>query len=56
MFGSSDLTCLLCNDAVIEFASVINQTDHVAQDTSLEELRIPDLRKEELLKVLLEGF
>jgi len=43
-------------DAVIEFASVINQTDYVAQGMSLEELGIADLSKEELLKVLREGF
>lgn len=43
-------------DAVIEFASVINQTDYIAQGMSLEELGVADLGKEELLKVLQEGF
>ena len=43
-------------NAVIEFSSVLNQTDYMAQGMSLEELGIADLDKKELLKVLREGF
>ncbi len=43
-------------DAVIELSSVINQTDYWTEGMSLEELRIKDLNKEQLTKVLQEGF
>lgn len=43
-------------DAVIQLASVINQTNYVEQGISLEELGIATLTKEELVKVLEEGF
>ncbi|MBA7706820.1 Opine dehydrogenase [subsurface metagenome] len=43
-------------NAVIEFASVINQTNYQEEGMSLEELGIADLSKEELAKVLQEGF
>ncbi|MCL0092775.1 NAD/NADP octopine/nopaline dehydrogenase family protein [Dehalococcoidia bacterium] len=43
-------------DAIIELASVINQTDYRQQGRSLKELGIADLSKDELKKVLQEGF
>jgi opine dehydrogenase len=43
-------------DAVIQFASVINQTDYWEQGVSLEELGIATLNKKELARVLREGF
>jgi opine dehydrogenase len=43
-------------DSVIQLASVINQTDYCQEGTSLEELGIATLSKEELAKVLREGF
>jgi len=43
-------------DAVIEFASVINQTNYREEGMSLAELGIATLSKEELAKVLQEGF
>jgi len=43
-------------DAVIELASVINQTNYWEKGMSLEELGIGALGKEELAKVLEEGF
>lgn len=43
-------------DSVIELASVINHTDYMEKGVSLEELRIADLNREELAKVLQEGF
>jgi len=43
-------------DAVIQLASVINQTNYMREGLSLEELRIATLSKEELAKVLQEGF
>jgi len=43
-------------DAVIELASVINQTNYREEGLSLEELGIADLSKEELHRVLQEGF
>ena len=43
-------------DSVIQFASVINQTNYHQEGMSLEELGIATLSKEELAKVLQEGF
>jgi opine dehydrogenase len=43
-------------DSVIQFASVINQTDYHEEGMSLEELGIATLSKKELAKVLQEGF
>ena len=43
-------------DSVIQFASVINQTNYYREGTSLEELGIAKLSKKELAKVLQEGF
>ena len=43
-------------DAVIEFGSVINQTDYMKEGISLEELGIAGLSKDELKQVLNEGF
>jgi len=43
-------------DAVIEFASVINQTDYMKEGISLEELGIAGLGRDELKQVLDEGF
>ncbi|MFO7773265.1 MAG: NAD/NADP octopine/nopaline dehydrogenase family protein [Dehalococcoidia bacterium] len=43
-------------DSVIQFASVINQTNYWEDGLSLEELGIADLTKEELVKGLQEGF
>jgi len=43
-------------DAVIQLASVINQTNYMEEGMSLEELGIADLNQEELAKVLQEGF
>jgi len=43
-------------DAVIEFASVINQTDYMEEGLSLEELGIAGLGRDELNQVLDEGF
>ena len=43
-------------DAVIELASVINQTDYREEGVSLEELGIADLSKEELQRVLETGI
>jgi len=43
-------------DAVIELASVINQTDYREEGMSLEELGIADLSKEELQRVLETGI
>jgi len=43
-------------DAVIELASVINQTDYRKEGLSLEELGLADLSKEKLAKFLQEGF
>jgi len=43
-------------DAVIELASVINQTDYRKEGRSLEELGIADLSRDELKRVLQEGF
>lgn len=43
-------------DAVIEFASVINQTDYMKEGISLEELGIAGLSKDELKQILNEGF
>jgi len=43
-------------DATIILASVINQTDYYKEGRSLEELGIADLSKEELAKILREGF
>jgi len=43
-------------DAVIEFGSVINQTDYMKEGVSLEELGIAGLSKEDLERVLNEGF
>jgi len=42
--------------ATIKLASVINQTDYYKGGRSLEELGIADLSKDELAKVLQEGF
>ncbi|HUT72342.1 MAG TPA: NAD/NADP octopine/nopaline dehydrogenase family protein [Desulfatiglandales bacterium] len=43
-------------DAVIEFGSVINQTDYMKEGISLEELGIAGLSKDELKQILNEGF
>jgi len=43
-------------DSVIQLASVINQTNYYQEGTSLENLGIADLSKQELQKVLREGF
>lgn len=43
-------------DAIIELASVINQTDYRQQGRSLEELGIADLSKDELARILQDGF
>ncbi|GAH83172.1 unnamed protein product, partial [marine sediment metagenome] len=43
-------------DAIIELASVINQTNYMEEGMSLEELGIAGLSKEELAKALQEGF
>jgi opine dehydrogenase len=43
-------------DAVIEFASVINQTDYMKEGLSLEELGIAGLTTDALKQVLDEGF
>lgn len=43
-------------DSVIQLASVINQTNYQEEGMSLEELGIEALSKEELAKVLQEGF
>lgn len=43
-------------DAIIELASVINQTNYIQEGMSLEELGIAGLSKEELTRVLQEGF
>jgi len=43
-------------DSVIHFASVINQTDYYSEGRSLEELGIAGLDRNELGKVLQEGF
>jgi len=43
-------------DAIIQLASVINQTNYMEEGMSLEELGIADLNQEELAKVLQEGF
>jgi opine dehydrogenase len=43
-------------DSVIQFASVINQINYWEEGTSLEELGIEALSKEELARVLQEGF
>jgi len=43
-------------DAVIEFASVINQTDYMKEGMSLEDMGIAGLSKDELKQVLNEGF
>ena len=43
-------------DAIIEFASVINQTDYMKEGISLEELGIAGLGRDELNQVLDEGF
>jgi opine dehydrogenase len=43
-------------DSVIQLASVINQTNYYEEGISLEELGIAKLGKEELTKVLEEGF
>ena len=43
-------------DSVIQLASVINQTNYREEGMSLEELGIAGLTKEELVKVLQEGF
>lgn len=43
-------------DSVIRLTSVINQTDYYNEGRSLEELGIADLSKDELSKVLGEGF
>jgi opine dehydrogenase len=43
-------------DAVIEFGSVINQTDYMKEGISLEELGIAGLSKDDLKQVLNEGF
>ena len=43
-------------DSIIQLASVINQTDYMEEGMSLEELGIADLNREELAKVLQEGF
>lgn len=43
-------------DAVIEFASVVNQTDYMTEGLSLEELGIAGLDRDELRQLLDEGF
>ena len=43
-------------DAVIEFCSVINQTNYMKEGISLEELGIFGLSKDELKRLLSEGF
>ena len=43
-------------DAVIHLASVINQTDYYSEGRSLEELGIAGLDRNELGKVLRDGF
>ncbi|UCH07033.1 MAG: NAD/NADP octopine/nopaline dehydrogenase family protein [Deltaproteobacteria bacterium] len=43
-------------DAVIEFGSVINQTDYMKEGISLEELGIAGLSKDDLKQVIDEGF
>jgi len=43
-------------DSVIQLASVINQTNYYQEGMSLEDLGIADLSKEELQKVLQDGF
>jgi opine dehydrogenase len=43
-------------DAVITFGSVINQTNYIKEGISLEELGISGLSKDELKRLLSEGF
>jgi len=43
-------------DAIIRLASVVNQTDYYKEGRSLEELGIADMSKQELAKILQEGF
>jgi opine dehydrogenase len=43
-------------DAVIEFASVINQTDYMKEGMSLEEMGIAGLGRDKLEEVLEQGF
>ena len=43
-------------DAVIEFASVINQTNYMKEGISLEELGVAGLDREELKQVVEKGF
>ena len=43
-------------DAVVEFASVINQTDYMKEDMSLEEMGIAGLGRDKLEEVLEQGF
>jgi opine dehydrogenase len=43
-------------DAVIEFASVVNETNYMTEGLSLEELGIARLDRDELRQLLDEGF
>jgi len=43
-------------DAVIEFGSVINQTNYMKEAISLEELGISGFSKDQLKRMLSEGF
>jgi len=43
-------------DAVIEFGSVINQTNYMKEGISLEELGISGFSKDQLKRMLSEGF